>query len=437
MALNITYERSPLADLMADLPKLLLQYKMTLASWEREESIRREERVWKEKVTQDAREYEAAVSMYQDAKVEERDARLGYEKVEDLWRESGLGLQSLNEMFKTDQSLKVLEDINKIPADDYRQREQFFSDKAYNLERKADILENILYGDIRRAQNVMAGGAGYIGGTKPLYWDVGDLSLEAYKKLYGESSEVVKEYFKANPAAIRTALAKLEQGQLDIELLREKTGYYKQLGVAQVDKAKFQRKERIGKYFASGLAIGEERSGLSDYNVQNSQLAEMMSDEEAYGEEAIDKKRGMVIDIRDAIGTKFGRLKGDKNLTDSEKSAYFKEYQEIHRLSRSKTATHLGVISDPDFVPYWDAIERAYATFNQEEEPAVKAAIEQAAKELFGFHEPFDEFVGRVLEFKTDYVLAPFVVEGQIDDPNVDPVVDSEEQEWQDILGED
>jgi len=44
MALNITYERSALADLMADLPKLLLQYQLTLASWEREEDIRRKER---------------------------------------------------------------------------------------------------------------------------------------------------------------------------------------------------------------------------------------------------------------------------------------------------------------------------------------------------------------------------------------------------------
>jgi len=36
MALNITYERSPLADLMADLPKLLLQYQMSMTEMERE-----------------------------------------------------------------------------------------------------------------------------------------------------------------------------------------------------------------------------------------------------------------------------------------------------------------------------------------------------------------------------------------------------------------
>ena len=36
MALNITYERSPLADLMADLPKLLLQYQMSMTGMERE-----------------------------------------------------------------------------------------------------------------------------------------------------------------------------------------------------------------------------------------------------------------------------------------------------------------------------------------------------------------------------------------------------------------
>ena len=395
---------------------------------------RREERAWQEGVTEKARDYQATVSMYQDAKQEERDARLAYEKVEDAWVESGLGLNSLSEMFKTDQSLKVLKDLNEIPAKDFKQREQYFSDKAYNLERKADILEGILHGDIRRAQNIMAGGAGRFGGTDKLEWDIEDLGPEAYKNMYTQASGIVDEYFKANPAAMRTALAKLEQGELNIELLREKTGYYGKLGLAADEKVVYQRREKLARYFHSGLAISEERSGLNKYNLQNSLLAQMMDEADAYEPSQISEKEKTVIEAREAVGIKFGSLMGDKDLTDEKISDYFDTYQEIHKLSRSKVGTHLGVISDPDFVPYWNAIETAFATFNAEENPELKNALEQAAQQMFGFHEPFDEFVGRVKAYKTEYMLSPFKGNGQIDDPDDDPGVDLTDLEWQRLL---
>jgi len=415
------------ADAVRELSTLML----TMAF---QQQGRREEREWQEGVTQRAREYQATISMYQDAKQEERDARLAYEKVEDAWVESGLGLTSLSEMFKTDQSLKVLEDLNEIPAKDFKQREQYFSDKAYNLERKTDILEGILHGDIRRAQNIMAGGAGQFGGKDKLEWDVEDLGLKAYEQVYDKASGIVEEYYKANPAAMRTALATLQKGELNIELLREKTGYYGKLGLAADEKAVFQRREKLGKYFQSGLAISEERSGLNKYNQQNSLLAQMMDEADAYDESDISEKTQMVVEAREEIGLKFGSLMGDRDLTDAEKSAYFEQYREMHKLSRSKTATHLGVISDPDFVPYWDAIETAYATYQAEKDSGRKAGLEQAAQQMFGFHESFDEFVGRVLEYKTEYMLAPFKANGQLGGDDDDIVRDLEDKEWDDIL---
>ena len=75
------------ADAVRELSTLML----TMAF---QQQGRREEREWQEGVTQRAREYQATISMYQDAKQEERDARLAYEKVEDAWVESGLGLTS-------------------------------------------------------------------------------------------------------------------------------------------------------------------------------------------------------------------------------------------------------------------------------------------------------------------------------------------------------
>ena len=176
------------ADALREVSTLMLTMAM-------QQQGRREERAWQEGVTEKARDYQATVSMYQDAKQEERDARLAYEKVEDAWVESGLGLNSLSEMFKTDESLKVLEDLNKIPAKDFKQREQYFSDKAYNLERKADILEDVLHGDIRKAKNIMAGGATAFGGTNPLEWDLADLGPAGYARTYGQASKIVDEFY--------------------------------------------------------------------------------------------------------------------------------------------------------------------------------------------------------------------------------------------------
>ena len=159
----------------------------------------------------------------------------------------------------------------------------------------------------------------------------------------------------------------------------------------------------------------------------------MMDEPDAYKPSQISEKEKTVIEAREAVGIKFGSLMGDKDLTDEKISDYFDTYQEIHKLSRSKVGTHLGVISDPDFVPYWNAIETAYATFQAEENPELKNALQQAAQQMFGFHEPFDEFVGRVKEYKTEYMLSPFKGNGQIDDSD-DPGADLTDSEWEELI---
>jgi hypothetical protein len=74
------------------------------------------------------REYAATVSMYQDARAEAKEAKKQYQEIKDEWRETGIGLNELNELFKTDTSLKVLKDINEIPAKNWGERAEFFSD---------------------------------------------------------------------------------------------------------------------------------------------------------------------------------------------------------------------------------------------------------------------------------------------------------------------
>ena len=191
--------------------------------------------------------------------------------------------------YSSKEAKKVMDDAIRNYAKELR-KVQYKVIKDWMTKAKSgvidffDIHRGLTHGDIRRAQNIMAGGAGQFGGKDELEWDMEDLGLKAYEQVYDKASGIVEEYFEANPAAMRTALSKLEQGELNIELLREKTGYYGRLGLAAKEKAVYQRRERIGKYFQSGLAISEERSGLNKYNLQNSLLAQMMDEPDAYDE---------------------------------------------------------------------------------------------------------------------------------------------------------
>ena len=98
-------------DTMRELSTLIL-------TWAMQTQQQQKKLDWQEKVTRETREYNATVSMYQDAKQESRDAELAYNKIEDEWRETGIGLEKLNELFATDESMKVLQDITEIPAKD-------------------------------------------------------------------------------------------------------------------------------------------------------------------------------------------------------------------------------------------------------------------------------------------------------------------------------
>jgi len=83
------------ADAARELKDLVLELGLQRDKFNLQAKLRREDR-----------EYAATVSMYQDAKKEASNAEAEYNKIEDSWRESGLSLNSLNQMFKTDKSFK-------------------------------------------------------------------------------------------------------------------------------------------------------------------------------------------------------------------------------------------------------------------------------------------------------------------------------------------
>jgi hypothetical protein len=423
-------------DTLRDLSTLIVTLLM-------DEKKTQDTRVWQEKIQAEAREYNATLSMYKDAKDEAKISELEYNKIEKSWLETGLGLDKLNEMFKTDKSLKVLQDLNEIPAKDWKKREQYYSDKAFNLERKADILEGVLYGDIRKAQNIIAGGAGFTGGSDVLSWDTGDLTLAAYKKMYPKAKTGhAAEFFAANPGLIEASLSKLKKDAITQSLLREREGHYSRLGTSTTTKKVSDRGIKIGRYFSSNLASASERSKFNKYKGHRHMLASMLDEADYYKQIMPDKEISYIQDQEQKItstgieiGRKYALAMGSTNVSDEQALKSLQEYEQMHKLSRSKTSTHLGVVSDPDFMPYWNSIEQAFKVYKEETDPARKEALLTVSQELFGFYESFEEFAGRTIQFKTEYMLTPFKVDGQIPtDDNKVPIPNAEEQLWNSIM---
>ena len=397
-----------IADAARELKDLVLELSLQRDKFKLQEKLRREDR-----------EYTAAISMYQDAKKEAIDAEKQYNRIEDSWRESGLSLSSLNEMFKTDESLKVLKNINEIPAEDWKQRTQHFSDKASNLKRKADIIGNELFGDIRKAKNILAGGAGYAGGTDVQTWDPKDLGFEAYQKTYpgDKTTDIVKEFFDVNPGLLESSLAKLQKQQLDFMSLREKLGYYNRLGEKATSDQLAIKKDYIQRSFSSQLNSAKHRSGLKDVKDKQWRAAQLTdawdgSDKDMKAD--IETTELEALNLAEDVGRLYGFLLGDSNINSDNAMKLYKEYESIHELARSTTAVRQGVISEPDFMPYWDSIDRAYNTWNKQEDPSKKAALEQTARNLFGFYGDFEEFYQETRKNKADYLMSPFKEDGQV-----------------------
>jgi hypothetical protein len=397
-----------IADAARELKDLVLELSLQRDKFKLQEKLRREDR-----------EYTAAISMYQDAKKEAIDAEKQYNRIEDSWRESGLSLSSLNDMFKTDESLKVLKNINEIPAQDWKQRSQHFSDKAFNLKRKADLIGNELFGDIRKAKNILAGGAGYAGGTDKKMWDPQDLGFEAYQKMFPEdkTTDIVKEFFDVNPGLLESSLAKLQKQQLDFMSLREKLGYYNRLGEKATSEQLRMKRGYIQKSFSGQLNSAKHRSGLNDVKDKQwraAQYRDALDPSDKDMKANIEAMESEALNDAERIGRLYGSLFGKTNLSEQDAMRFYKDYDRVHALAKSTTAVREGVISDPDFMPYWNSIEKAYNTWSVEKDLGKKSAMEETAKILFGFYGDFEEFYQETIKNKADYLISPFKEDGQV-----------------------
>ena len=366
MGVNVTYQRSALADFLERLPSLLMEYKKTQWSMEQEAKLRKEDR-----------EYKAAVSMYSDAKELYKSAERSLDELENSWLQTGLGLDGLNEMFKT-KGLDIVEKVYEGEATNWIGRANHYQDLAAQLGKKAQVMQNVLYDDIAKTKQIMAGGgvSGAGGGSDPVRWDMGDFGAKAYEETYGEPmSAISQEYLAANPGVVRQSLEKFESTRL-LNRLRD---------AKNVNQDRRQSEQFLGGYVNSAYT----KSGLSTvYEMEKIQNAYAKGAEEvdvAMNDQAVQKQRaGQVI-----IGSEFADLLGIPQAEAQEQIMdYYYLYDRMHAAAEQPVLTGGGEQGLRDFSLLVTNARQAYnhyLSLKNKGNNAEANRIEELAKKYFGF----------------------------------------------------
>tara|TARA_R100001082_G_scaffold110046_2_gene88734 strand:+ start:415 stop:1629 length:1215 start_codon:yes stop_codon:yes gene_type:complete len=396
--------KSDLKELIDDLPKLMQQYSIAMAQLEHNKQIR-----------EDEREYQANLSLYQDAKTESiRNERL-YNETRQKYLETGLSLEKLNDMFKTNKSLKVLDDISTVKADDYAARADYYSDQAMNFATKTDIMSGVLVDDVRKAKNIMAGGAGPTGGSDLTGWDVQDINIDAFKAFYGEDAVTpqVEEYFQANPGSIQTALSTLQSTDYKQKISEQKYNYYKgKTEGSGPDKSRDWYKQRI-----SSAKTTSGKSMVDAYNFAAND--EKYDDLPANQNEPLMQSATLKADIMQDLSVLYG-----VPISDS----LYDEYDMMFKLAAGSKME--GKYTPGDFTAYHEGVQKAYEHYSKADN---KDEIQQVAQRIFGFNGLFKNFAEAENVLYTQSLLYDFRNEGILDEGQVDDTI--QEDEFDRIIG--
>ena len=129
---------------------------------------------------------------------------------------------------------------------------------------------------------------------------------------------------------------------------------------------------------------------------------------DVYKQKDIDEKRQKVEDLALEIGLRYSLAMGDVEPSDDMALKRFREYDLMHSLATGKSATHEGVIANPDFHKFWNSIDKAYEVWENESDPEKKGALLLNAQQLFGFYGSFEKFKTNITNVKETYLLSPF-----------------------------
>ena len=320
---------------------------------------------------------EASKSLYNENKKLYYSAIDNLDKLEATYGETVGSLEPLNEMY-TSGGKDVTADIYKGEATDYQARADNALENWQAVKNKIGVLQGSLYGDVKRAKNIMAGGAGFEGGVDPKGWDLADLGIIAYEHRFGESSPTVVSMFENNPGLMTASLASLQKTEGALALTGSKRKYYSGATETKTGDNEMKQAELV---FGTIASSARKTSGKQMYDGLMIQQANF---NEQTGDEEITANNDAQFRITKEIGKEFADLTGQV-VTPEEYLDVTEEYFEMLNLAQGSSEARQGQTAYANWSVYKNYITQARDAYVK----ALQAGDAEKAKRLNSLAEKY------------------------------------------------
>jgi hypothetical protein len=389
----------------------------------------------REDLTERGYEIEAGKSMYNENMKIYQDAQKSLELLETEYHKAVGDVSALGKLYKASGN-EVVRDIYQGEATDYSARADVAYSNAQQIKDQITTLQGTLYGDIKKAQNIMAGGAGFKGGVSPTEWDPGDLGLIAYEIQYGEASPTIQSLFKNNIGSVNESLLKLRKTEQTFDLTEMKMEYYEDKSTAAKVQAETDKAE---------LMFGTiSNSSLKTSGVQNLQALQIAAANLDPAEVAkIGSNNQAQFTLTKSIGSDFSKLIG-RDVKPENYPDIADEYIEMHNLGTGDAQTGMGQTAYGNWSAYKGYVDDAasqYAEAVASGDTEKARILNDLAIKYFGMPPGvgLTQFAADIDNQFSRTVLATFNTDGLIDSKEI-PIknnpLDSDNREWEDLLDE-
>tara|TARA_Y100001963_G_scaffold20311_1_gene25889 strand:+ start:4733 stop:6037 length:1305 start_codon:yes stop_codon:yes gene_type:complete len=315
-------------------------------------------------------ELEASKSLYNENVMAHKQAQADLTKLETKYQEAVGSLDLLDESYKKS-GLEVAQQIYQGDATNYQARADMYLDNTQAIKNKISVLEDLVYGDIKRSKNIMAGGFGHKGGGDTEAWDLGDLGIVSYEAMYGTASPTVEAMFANNPGVMVKELANLQKTEKALESTGQKIKYHKGLNE---ERRTQKAREEANMVFGMALSSAEKQSDYAVYKAYGALQSNLENIEE--NEVQIAEYKQERNKIKATIGAEFATLLG-RPLNDTNVFDLSMAYMEMHDVGAPTTAVRTTTLSG-EFSLYNNYIQEAAKNY----QAAISSGDNDKAREL-------------------------------------------------------
>jgi hypothetical protein len=429
---RLVVEESALGRFLDELPSLILQYKQM----EYAQAERATERQLKRELIEKGYEIEAGKSMYNENMKIYSAAEQSLQLLETEYHKAVGDVSSLGELYKAAGD-EVVRDVYEGEATDYSARADWAYNNAQQIKGQIETLQGSLYGDIKRAENIIAGGAGFRGGVTAAEWDPADLGIVAYELQYGEASPTVQSLFKNNLGAVTESLTRLRKTEQTFGLTEQKIQYYESKTQAEKVQSENDKAELM-----FGTLSNSSKKTSAMQNLQGLQIAEANYDENTDAATVDANEQGQFA-IYKAIGSEFSKLIG-RDVDPEDYPAITEEYIEMQNLGSGDAASLMGQTAYGNwsaFKGYVDDAAREYVAAIQANDTEKVRILDGLAQKYFGMPPgvSLTQFAADVGDQYSKTLLATFSQNDLIAAPSDTTITDTTniinpDDEWESLL---